>query len=94
MKQPTVYMVASKKNGTIYTGVTSNLPRRIYEHKEGTFEGFTKKYGCKLLVFFECYDTMETAIAREKQIKKGPRKNKRALIEKMNPKWRDLYENM
>jgi len=94
MKQPAVYIITNKRNGTLYTGVTSNLCKRIYEHKEGTVEGFSKKYGCKLLVFYELHETMESAISREKQIKGGSRKRKLALIEGMNPDWRDLYEDI
>ncbi len=91
MKQPAVYIVTNKRNGTLYVGVTSNLIKRIYEHKIGLIEGFTKKYGCKLLVFYESHETMISAISREKHIKSGARKKKLILIEKMNPDWRDLY---
>jgi predicted GIY-YIG superfamily endonuclease len=94
MKQPAVYMMANKCNGTIYTGVTSNLIKRVYEHKYALIDGFTKKYDCKLLVFYETCDIMISAIAREKQIKAGSRKNKIKLIESINPEWRDLYENI
>lgn len=91
MKQPAVYIMASRRNGTLYTGVTSNLVQRAWQHREGV-GGFTKKYGCKLLVWFENGDTMEGAISREKQIKGGPRAKKLALIEGMNPDWNDLYD--
>jgi predicted GIY-YIG superfamily endonuclease len=94
MRQPAVYIVASKRNGTLYTGVTSHLPRRIWQHREGLLSGFTKKYGCKLLVWYEPHGDMPGAIAREKQIKGGSRKDKLALIERMNPNWRDLYEDL
>jgi putative endonuclease len=94
MRQPAVYIVASKRNGTLYTGVTSNLARRIWEHREGLFPGFTRKYGCKLLVWYEIHETMPNAIAREKQIKGGSRKDKLALIEALNPAWRDLYDGL
>ena len=94
MKQPAVYIVASKRNGTLYVGVTSNLIKRIYEHKEGVIEGFTKKYGCKLLVFYESHETMLSAISREKLIKGGSRKKKLILIEQINPDWKDLYEDI
>jgi putative endonuclease len=94
MKQPAVYIVANRRNGTLYTGVTANLPRRTYEHREGLVAGFTQRYGCKLLVWFELHDTMAAAIAREKQIKAGSRQQKLALIEAMNPDWRDLYEDI
>ena len=88
--QPAVYIVASRRNGTIYTGVTSDLIGRIWQHKEGVFDGFTKRYGCKLLVWYELHSTMEYAISREKQLKGGSRKRKIALIEATNPRWRDL----
>ena len=93
-KMPSVYIIANKRNGTIYIGVTSDLPKRIWQHREGQFEGFTKKYGCKLLVWFESHETMESAILREKQIKAGNRKKKLALIEVANPTWRDLFEDI
>ena len=86
--------MASKRNGTLYVGVTSNLPRRAYEHREGLIEGFTKKYGVKMLVWYERHDTMLAAIEREKSIKRWPRRWKLELIEKHNPTWRDLYEEL
>jgi putative endonuclease len=91
-REPCVYIMASKRNGTLYTGVTSNLSQRTWQHREGKVAGFTRKYGCKLLVFYERYDTMIDAIAREKQIKGGSRKAKLRLIEAINPEWADLYE--
>jgi len=91
MKQPAVYIMTNKRNGTLYTGVTSNLAQRVWQHREGVADGFTKRYGCKMLVWFEMQDTMEAAIMREKQIKAGSRKKKLALIEAFNPQWRDLY---
>ena len=94
MKNPATYIVTNKKMGTLYTGVTSNLPRRVYEHKQGAMKGFTKKYNCSLLVFFETHETMEYALMREKQIKSGSREKKLALIEEMNPEWKDLYETL
>jgi putative endonuclease len=94
MKQPCVYIVASKRRGTLYTGVTSNLPRRAFEHREGLVKGFSAKYGCKILVWYELHDTMIEAIAREKQIKAGSRAKKLALIEVLNPEWKDLYETL
>ena len=94
MKQPAVYTVASQRNGTIYTGVTSNLPQRVWQHREGIADGFTTKHGCKLLVWFEPHETMESAILREKQIKAGSRAKKVALIEAANPQWRDLYPEL
>jgi putative endonuclease len=91
MKLPAVYLMASGRNCTIYTGVTSNLPQRVYQHRQGLADGFTKRNGCKLLVFYEVHGTMLEAISREKQIKGGSRRKKLALIEAMNPTWRDLY---
>ncbi|MEZ5742734.1 MAG: GIY-YIG nuclease family protein [Sphingomonadaceae bacterium] len=89
--QPAVYIVASKRNGTIYTGVTSNLQQRAFQHREGLIEGFSKKHGCKMLVWYELHATMDHAISREKQIKAGNRKRKLALIKRDNPQWRDLF---
>lgn len=86
-----VYMLASKRNGTLYTGVTSDLPARIHLHREGQIEGFTQKYGCKTLVWFEQHWRMDEAIKREKQIKRWRRAWKLDLIESDNPQWRDLY---
>jgi predicted GIY-YIG superfamily endonuclease len=94
MKQPCVYIVASKRHGTLYTGVTSDLPRRAFEHREGLVKGFSAKYGCKILVWFELHDTMIDAITREKQIKAGSRARKLALIETLNPDWNDLYDSL
>ncbi|MCC8400029.1 MULTISPECIES: GIY-YIG nuclease family protein [unclassified Candidatus Tisiphia] len=94
MKQPAVYIMANKKNGTLYTGVTSNLIKRVYEHKHDIIVGFTSKYKCNDLVFYEVLETMDTAIAREKQIKAGSRAKKIKLITIMNPEWRDLYEDI
>jgi len=93
-KLPCVYIMASERNGTIYVGVTSDLPGRVWQHREGIVEGFTKRYGCRLLVWFERHDTMESAIMREKQIKAGSRKAKLALIETNNPTWCDLFEDI
>ena len=86
-----VYILASKRNGTLYIGVTNNLIRRVYEHKEGIIEGFTKKYNVKMLVYFEWVTDANGAIKREKQLKKWNRKWKIELIEKNNPEWKDLY---
>lgn len=94
MKQPIVYIMANQKNGTLYTGVTSNLIKRVYEHKNSITKGFSAKHGCKLLVFFELHETMESAITREKQIKVGSRTKKLRLIETANPGWKDLYEDI
>ncbi|MGX9431940.1 MULTISPECIES: GIY-YIG nuclease family protein [Bradyrhizobium] len=94
MKQPCVYIVANKRHGTLYAGVTSYLPKRAFEHREGLVKGFTAKYGCKVLVWYELHDTMLDAIAREKQIKAGSRAKKIALIEAVNPDWKDLYDTL
>jgi putative endonuclease len=88
-----VYTVASKRHGTLYTGVTSNLPKRAFEHREGLVKGFSAKYGCKFLVWYEVHETMIEAITR-KQIKAGSRVKKLALIETLNPEWKDLYETL
>ncbi|MFC6632497.1 GIY-YIG nuclease family protein [Microbulbifer taiwanensis] len=90
-RQPCVYILASKRNGTLYTGVTSNLIQRIWQHKNDFIKGFTTKYGVKTLVWFELHGTMENAINREKTIKNWQRAWKLNLIEKSNRHWRDLY---
>jgi predicted GIY-YIG superfamily endonuclease len=87
-------MMANRRNGTIYTGVTSDLPKRAFEHREGVMKGFSAKYGCKMLVWYELHETMLEAIAREKQIKAGSRASKLALIESLNPSWKDLYDTL
>ncbi len=92
MKQPAVYILASKPNGTLYVGVTSKLAQRIYQHRHGIASGFAGRFGCKSLVWFELHETMESAIAREKQIKAGSRTAKVRLIMAANPEWADLYE--
>ena len=89
-----VYIMASSRNGTLYIGVTSDLPLRVAQHKEGTFGGFTEKYGCKMLVWFERHDEIEPAIVREKQIKEWKRLWKLRLIEELNPDWNDLYDGL
>jgi putative endonuclease len=94
MKQPCVYIMANRRNGTLYVGVTSDLPRRAYEHREGLVAGFTKRYGCKPVVWYELHETMFAAIEREKQIKAGSREKKLALIEGLNPQWNDLYDTL
>jgi putative endonuclease len=94
MRQPAVNIVASGCNGTLYTGVTSNLPQRAWQHREGVVRGFTSQYGCKSLVWYELHATMPNAISREKQIKGGSRKKKLALIESTNPSWRDLFDEL
>ena len=91
--QPTVYILASRRNGTLYTGVTSHLLRRIHEHREELAPGFTSRHGVKRLVWFEQHSTMEHAITREKRIKKWNRAWKLRLIEGGNPGWRDLAED-
>ncbi len=94
MKQYYVYIMASQRNGTLYIGVTSDLVKRVYEHKEGLAEGFTKKYDVKHLVYYETTNDVESAIQRETQMKKWNRKWKLELIEKHNPEWKDLYEEI
>ncbi|HXV47493.1 MAG TPA: GIY-YIG nuclease family protein [Candidatus Binatia bacterium] len=94
MKQPCVYMLASKRNGTLYVGVTSDLVRRVWQHKNDLVEGFTKRYGVHRLVWYEMCDAMDTAIAREKAIKEWKRAWKIRLIEKCNPEWRDIYDEL
>ncbi len=89
-----VYIMASKRNGTLYVGVTNNLVRRVYEHREGQADGFTKKYGVKALVYFEPHDDIAPAIQREKNIKRWRRAWKIDLIKKANPSWRDLYDTI
>jgi putative endonuclease len=92
-RKPAVYIMASKRNGTLYTGVTSGLARRTWEHQQGLVEGFTKKYNVHLLVYYEYHDDMHSAIVREKRIKKWNRAWKLRLIEEVNPDWRDLSED-
>jgi putative endonuclease len=89
--QPCVYMLASQRNGTLYIGVTSNLVKRIWEHKTNVVEGFTKNYGVHTLVWYEIHDTIESAIQREKVLKKWERQWKIELIESFNSDWKDLY---
>ena len=93
-KQPAVYILASQYNGTLYIGVSSNLPQRLYQHREGLVEGFSKKYGIKMLVYFEMFEDRDEAIKREKQFKKWHRKWKLELIESKNPFWKDLYKQI
>ena len=94
MNQPCVYIMASKRNGTLYTGVTSNLVQRVWRHKNNQIEGFTKRYRIHTLVGYEVHETMTSAITREKKIKNWKRAWKLALIEKTNPEWRDLYTDI
>ncbi|MCP4160632.1 MAG: GIY-YIG nuclease family protein [Deltaproteobacteria bacterium] len=93
-RQPIVYIVANKKNGTLYIGVTSNIVKRVWEHKNKVFEGFTKQHNVNILVYYEIHQTMENAITREKKVKKWNRKWKLDLIEKENPDWIDLYDKI
>jgi len=94
MKQPAVYIMANRRNGTLYTGVTSDLVQRVWQHRESMIPGFTCRYGCVMLVWYELHGDMTAAIAREKQIKGGSQKRKLALIEAMNQPWRDMYEDL
>ena len=91
---PCVYMLASKRNGTLYIGVTSNLPGRIWQHKNDQADGFTKRYSVHTLVWYEVHGSMESAIHREKALKEWKRKWKLELIEVANPEWRDLYPDI
>ena len=93
-RQPAVYILASKRNGTLYIGVTSNLQKRAWEHKNDVIEGFTKQYRVHLLVYYELHGDMVSAITREKQIKKWNRAWKIELIEEKNPDWKDLWNNI
>lgn len=93
-KQPCVYILSSQRNGTLYIGVTSDLIKRIYQHREGLADGFTKRYKVHHLVWYEIHERMETAIQREKQLKKWSRIAKLQLIEKQNPNWQDLWLNL
>ena len=90
-KQPCVYLMASRRNGTLYVGVTSDLMKRVWEHKNEAVDGFTKLHGVHKLAWYEMHESMESAIAREKAIKAWKRKWKLQLIEKANPEWEDLY---
>lgn len=94
MKQYYVYILAKERNSTFYVGITSNLAKRIYEHKNDLTDGFTKKYGIHKLVYFEIFDDPENAIKREKRLKKWNRPWKMRLIEEMNPDWNDLYDEI
>jgi putative endonuclease len=89
-----VYILASRRNGTLYIGMTDNLARRVWEHRTEIVPGFTKKYGVKTLVWYELHDTREAAFQRERQIKKWNRAWKLALIERTNPKWQDLANEL
>ena len=94
MKLPCVYLLASRRNGTLYVGVTSNLVQRVWQHKDNLVEGFTSRYGIHTLVWYERHETMASAIARERALKEWNRAWKLALIEQGNPAWRDLYEDI
>jgi putative endonuclease len=94
MKRPAVYIMASRRNGTLYVGVTSDLVKRVWEHRNDVEEGFTCRYGVHLLVYFETHARIDDAIVREKQIKKWRRPWKMRLVESMNPEWNDLYESI
>jgi len=93
-RQPAVYILASERNGTIYIGVTSDLPKRIYQHKNDSVDGFTRKYRVHRLVYFELYADMVSAITREKQLKKWNRAWKVEVIEEKNPEWNDLWDEI
>ena len=93
-RQPAVYILASKQNGTLYIGVTSDLGRRVWQHKQDMTESFTKKYGVHRLVYYEMHVDMLSAITREKQLKKWNREWKLQLIEEKNPEWRDLWDDI
>ncbi len=93
-KQPCVYMLANRRNGTIYVGVTSNLAKRVWEHKNSFVTGFTKRYGIHVLVWYEVHESMESAILHEKRIKKWRREWKIRVIQAMNPEWRDLFDRL
>ncbi|MDH5633496.1 MAG: GIY-YIG nuclease family protein [Gammaproteobacteria bacterium] len=94
MTKPVLYILASRRNGTLYTGVTSNLVKRVYEHKNGLVDGFTRKYKIHLLVYYEAHESIEAAITREKQIKKWKRSWKLQLVERTNPLWEDLWSTI
>jgi len=91
MKEPAVYILTNRPNGVLYIGVTSDLVKRIYEHRQGFVDGFSRRYRLKKLVYYERYESMEEAILREKRMKKWKREWKIFLIEELNPEWKDLY---
>ena len=93
-RQPATYLLTNKPNGTLYTGVTSNLPARIWQHKNKITKGFCSKYNLTILVYFELFEDMYSAISREKQKKAGSRKAKIKLIESVNQEWKDLYADI
>ena len=94
LKQPAVYILASKRNGTLYIGVTSDLAKRVWQHKNDVVDGFTKRYSVHQLVWYELHETMESAIKREKALKNWQRVWKLELIENSNPSWQDLSETI
>jgi putative endonuclease len=94
MKKGYIYIMTNKPNGTLYIGVTNDLVRRVYEHKNSLVDGFTKRYKLKSLVYYEVFDFIENAIEREKQLKAGSRTKKIFLIESINPVWKDLYDEI
>ncbi len=94
MKQPAVYIVATGKRGTLYIGVTSNLIARTWQHREHVVDGFTKRYNVTMLVWYELHGTMDTAIQREKQLKKWNREWKLRLVQESNPEWKDLWDDI
>ena len=93
-KQPAVYVLASKRNGTLYVGVTSDLIKRVWEHKNNVVKGFTERYSVHQIVWYELHETMESAIRKEKMLKNWKRVWKLELIERSNPNWQDLYETV
>ena len=93
-RQYYIYLMTNKRNATLYTGVTSDLKRRVYEHREKLADGFTKKYNITKLVYYETFEDIENAILREKQIKNGSRQKKNELVNSMNREWRDLYDEL
>ena len=94
MKQPAVYIMTNKAKGTLYTGVTNNLKKRVWEHRENQVEGFTQRYAIHQLVYYELHEEMIEAIVREKRLKKWNRAWKIRLIQEKNPEWNDLYESL
>ncbi|NMP17086.1 GIY-YIG nuclease family protein [Thalassotalea sp. Y01] len=94
MKQPAIYIISNDSNTVIYVGVTSNLLKRVFQHKQKLTEGFSKRYNLSKLVYFELYDDMDSAIYREKRLKKWQRSWKERLIKKVNPEWKDLYREI
>ena len=94
MKQPAIYILSNDSNTVIYVGVTSNLINRIFQHKQKLAEGFSKRYNVDKLVYFELYEDMDTAIYRDKRLKKWQRRWKERLIKKVNPEWKDLYQEL